>query len=503
MQRQRAEYKKENHGSLKNNNRMQQLQSIGFVFNQLDEQWNNKFAELKVYIAEHGDSNVPHKGESRDLGVWVMHQRAQYKKEKHGRLTAERILKLEGIGFTFNQLDEQWNNMVDKLIEYKDDKGHTNVPRSYPPNPSLGNWVHTQRKEYKKEKHGRLTAERKQKLESIGFVFDPQEAQWNEQFANLKDYKDDNGDTNVPQSYPPNPSLGNWVHTQRKEYKKENHGSLTAERIQELEEIGFDWVWKSPSYKWVVSVLKKFYALHGHCHIPYPTTTKSLTLKKVWPYVARLRKRVRQGKEIPAWLVDELKKVGFELDPPSYRYRWKRVETKMLHHLEVNHKVKFNGWDEKIEKSKSRPDAFIVWKYEGKSYIIFKEIDEHRHDDRSIVYEQTRMTMLVVLAKELGFDGIYFVRTNSAERKDIDPIQQAGVAKLLWSIKNEPQDGVHVRYVDFPINHHHFLASVARWIDEDVDQDEVDLATGETGEHHMLPLFNSVDEFNTSCEAGN
>jgi len=203
---------------------------------------------------------------------------------------------------------------------------------------------------------------------------------------------------------------------------------------------------------------------------------------------------------LPAWLVNELKEVGFELDPPSRRARRSRIETMILNDLVVNHEHEFNGWDEKIENSDSRPDAFIVWKYEGKYYIIFKEIDEHRHDDRSIVYEQYRMTMLAILAKELEFEGIYFVRTNSAERKVIDPLQQAGVSKLLWSIMKDPQDGVHARYVDFPNNHHHYLASVARRIDE--DEDEVDLATGAEGEHHMLPLFNSVDEVNTGCEAG-
>ena len=110
------------------------------------------------------------------------------------------------------------------------------------------------------------------------------------------------------------------------------------------------------------------------------------------------------------------------------------------------------------------------------------------------------MTLLAVLAKKLGFTGIYFVRTNSAERKRVDQKQQAGVAKLLKSIMDEPQDGVHVRYVDFPFNHHHFVASVARKIDE--DEDEVVLATGEEGEHHMLSLFNSVDDYYTGCEAG-
>jgi len=509
VQTQRIQYKKKNHGQL-TDERIQKLLSIGFTFNQLDKEWNDMFDKLKLYKANHGgDTNVPFTY-SRDpsLGNWVSHQRRQFKKTNNGQLTDERIQKLQSIGFTFSQQDQQWNDMFDKLKLYKANHGgDTNVPFTYSRDPSLGNWVSHQRRQFKKTNNGQLTDERIQKLQSIGFTFSQQDQQWNDMFDKLKLYKADHGgDTNVPQGYNPDPQLGTWVNTQRTQYQKVNNGSLTTERINRLDEIGFEWVWKSPNMKWVVAVLKKFHNSTSteeekrHCHVPYPTTTNSQPLKKVWPFVSQLRKRVRQGKKIPEWLVDELSPLGFELDPQSYRARRKRVETKFLHDLEVNHKIEWNAWDEKIENSDSRPDAFIVWEYDGKFYIIFKEIDEHRHDDRSIVYEQTRMTKLAVLAKKLGFVGIYFVRTNSAERKDIDPIQQAGVAKLLWSIKDEPQDGVHVRYVDFPSNHHHYVASVARRIDE--DEDEVDLATGEEGEHHMLPLFDSVDKVFTGCEAG-
>ena len=168
---------------------------------------------------------------------------------------------------------------------------------------------------------------------------------------------------------------------------------------------------------------------------------------------------------------------------------------KSFYNLEKEYKLSFNGWDEKIEDLKSRPDGFIIFEYKGKMYIIFKEIDEHRHDDRSIAYEQVRITMLTVLAKRLGFEGIYFVRMNTAERKEIDPSQQKGVAGLLWKIQLAPQLGVHAWYVDFPINHHHVLASQERVLFEGAD-----VATG--NEDSMKPIFNSVKTLITGCQCG-
>jgi len=482
---------------------LQKLQSVGFVFNKKEKDWNDMFDKLVAYKAKHRDTEVPAKYKSDpELGTWVSNQRQQYWKANHGTLTDDRVNRLIEIGFVFDKQEKDWNDMFDKLVAYKAKHRDTEVPAKYKSDPKLGSWVSNQRARF-----GTLSPDCKQKLESIGFVFNKKEKDWNDMFDKLKAYKAKHGDTNVPFRHIPDPELGTWVSNQRQQYKKKNHGTVTGERIQKLVGIGFDWVWKSPSMKWVVQVLKDFHKSTSteekkrHCHNPYPTTTKDQTLKKVWPYTVKLRKRVRQGKTIPAWIVEELQKVGFELDPPSRRARRNRIETLILHDLIVNHKHEFNGWDEKIKGTKSRPDAFSVWEYEGKFYIIFKEIDEHRHDDRSIVYEQVRMTLLSVLAKRLGFAGIYFVRTNSAERKEIDAAQQAGVAKLLWSIIKNPQNGVHAWYVDFPIDHHHFLASKGRTITIE-DEDEADLAMGEEGEDPMKDLFNSVTAINTGCEAG-
>jgi len=57
-------------------------------------------------------------------------------------------------------------------------------------------------------------------------------------FELLLEYKDQHGNTLVPQSYDRNPKLGNWVNYQRKMHSKKK---LSSTCVLHLESIGFVW----------------------------------------------------------------------------------------------------------------------------------------------------------------------------------------------------------------------------------------------------------------------
>ena len=65
--------------------------------------WEERFQELLLYQQRHGHCRVP--VESGVLGKWVMHLREKYKRHLseggryRGQLTAERIARLESLGF--------------------------------------------------------------------------------------------------------------------------------------------------------------------------------------------------------------------------------------------------------------------------------------------------------------------------------------------------------------------------------------------------------------------
>ena len=126
--------------------------------------------------------------------------------------------------------------MFEALQQYKSNNGDCNVPQSY--NPQLGRWVNKQRQLKRKDK---LAAEKTERLETNGFSWNPIEDAWNQMFEALQQYKSNNGDCDVPQSYPPNQKLGNWVGTQRIAKKSDK---LSSDKLQKLNQLGFSWTRK-------------------------------------------------------------------------------------------------------------------------------------------------------------------------------------------------------------------------------------------------------------------
>jgi hypothetical protein len=103
------------------------------------------------------------------------------------------------------------------------------------------------------------------KLEEIGVVPKPVDAAWDKMFSSLLDYKSRHGDCNVPQCWPENQRLANWVSTQRQFKRK---GTLSEVRVKKLEELGF--VWNSISGFWdqMFAALVDYKRKHGDCKMP-------------------------------------------------------------------------------------------------------------------------------------------------------------------------------------------------------------------------------------------
>ena len=152
--------------------------------------------------------------------------------------------------------------MSTELLQYTQNNGNALVPRDYKNNRPLGHWVDKQRSNYKKNN---LRPDRIEKLEEIGFVWEPQEVSWSERFNELLDYIKKHGNSLVPQDYEQNVTLGNWVQRQRYKYKTND---LPEERIQQLSEIGF--VWDVLQAQWLerLEELKKYRREYGDTLVP-------------------------------------------------------------------------------------------------------------------------------------------------------------------------------------------------------------------------------------------
>jgi len=122
------------------------------------------FAELKRYKDEHGDCDVPDRwSENPQLAKWVAHQR---RFKKAGKLSLEHEQRLDALGFDWEPLQSLWEIRFAELKRYRDQHGHCNVSRRE--GPQLKAWVDHQRRA---ERTGTLSAERKARLDELGFVW--------------------------------------------------------------------------------------------------------------------------------------------------------------------------------------------------------------------------------------------------------------------------------------------------------------------------------------------
>lgn len=209
--------------------RRSRLDMIGFSWNKLDSQWEDRLNELLAYKAEHGDMHVPQKWPS-GLGAWLSQQKLY---EKNGELPAERRIRLDEIGFSWDNRKPKtdWDERFNELLSYKAEHGIFDVPRSWP--TGLGTWVGNQ-KSFLRD--GKLSPEREDKLHSIGLAINPLESRWENRFNELLEYRAKHGDINVPNKWPT--GLRSWMQNQKFARKQ---GKLSLERKIKLDEIGFVW----------------------------------------------------------------------------------------------------------------------------------------------------------------------------------------------------------------------------------------------------------------------
>ncbi|MBF8981938.1 Helicase associated domain protein [Lutibacter sp. B2] len=203
------------------------LDEIGFDWDPQKTAWMKKFFELKQYkkvsdnIEISLDKNVRKKNIL--LYLWVRELRENIKK-----LTEEQVDLLNSIGFVWT-LEKKiiWDEKIEELKQYYKQNGDCNVPQRYKCNVKLGGWVAKIRRNRDK-----LSKEQVEELNSMKFDWNPGLTRWNKRFDELKKYKEEHGQCNVPK----NNGLGSWVASQKARKNK-----LSEEQINKLNELELQW----------------------------------------------------------------------------------------------------------------------------------------------------------------------------------------------------------------------------------------------------------------------
>lgn len=144
------------------------LNTMGMVWerNVLDRKWNKMYDELLAHYKHTGSAFISRTDKvTPGLGGWCTQQRA-YRRE--GRVPKERIEKLDKIGFMWEDTnDTAWEMNFQRLINFKKRYGHCKPTATYKGYEKLFTWCNNTRRKYNA---GKLSPERKQRLDAIGFM---------------------------------------------------------------------------------------------------------------------------------------------------------------------------------------------------------------------------------------------------------------------------------------------------------------------------------------------
>lgn len=145
---------------------------LGVIWNKYEHQWEEAYKEAELFYNKNGHLIIPVKKTIRNginLGVWITTQRSDY---KDGKLSSEKVKRLNEIGMCWNTFDYHWKEKYYILCDYYKEHGHINLKSDEKYRGiKLGMWLSTQRQAYRGNPNYSITEERINLLNELGIIW--------------------------------------------------------------------------------------------------------------------------------------------------------------------------------------------------------------------------------------------------------------------------------------------------------------------------------------------
>ena len=303
---------------------IKRLDSLGFSWDPLSEQWEKHFSALQKFKEREGHCRVVRGKERNELVLarWVMKLR-----QNKNQLSSDQIKRLDSLGFSWTVRSDQWEEAFERLQRFKKYEGHCRVNvRFVLDGFKLGRWVNMQR-----TRKNRLTSEQIKRLDSLGFSWDPQSEQWEKIFEVLQKFKEKEGHCLVGRPVVfDGIKLGQWVNIQR----TRKHG-LSLLQIRRLNSIGFSWDARSDQWEEAFVALKKFHKREGHFRVDKTLVAGGMKLAS-W---AIRQRQLKNNGLLTSIQVKRLDSIGFSWDPVSEQWEKAFVALKKFYKREGHCRV--------------------------------------------------------------------------------------------------------------------------------------------------------------------
>ena len=286
--------------------KLKELEEIEFDWGSTRKvkKWETMLPRLSAFHKKHGHTMVS-PSDDADLCQWTKTIRANYshqvsnedgrkakssssKGKKRAKLSKEKLDSLQKLNFCWDLQAAKWEQNYRDLSNFQKKYGHCHVPISE--NRRLATFVQNQRQQYRLYLAGNstsMTPERIKNLSKINFEW-PQEAPiprprtkqvtWDVRYAELEEYWQKHGHSNVPQDCSDNFELGQWCMNQRTNYRMNQEGiptGLSTQRILKLEKLDFAWSIRRTRWGTMFQRLKAYQEEHGHLEIPVSDSNNS------------------------------------------------------------------------------------------------------------------------------------------------------------------------------------------------------------------------------------
>lgn len=213
-----------------------------------------------------------------------------------------------------SSLRESWDEMFSRLVAYKDNFGHCNVPKGYV-DANLSAWVRYQRKHWE----SRVSSRKKLLLRNIGFDPDPMETAFNENYQKLERIFESTGSGRIPAL---GHDLSYWAAWLRRSRKM---GSLPPDKIAALDAVGFAWSLEDEApgerFDRLCNALREHVARGGFGDLGRRSTRNAQkNIRELGEFLQQCRARRVQGRLSDAQ-IEALDKAGIVWDVLGFRQR--------------------------------------------------------------------------------------------------------------------------------------------------------------------------------------
>ena len=145
---------------------LEKLEAINFSWNPRFASWEEGFSYLQRFYNREGhcDVEIRHFEGKYPLGTWTFTQRQMFKRDK---MSLDRIIRLEGINFTWDPHSAFWERGFRCLQQFYQREGHCRVEQlDCEGKFKLGFWVFNQR-----QRKSTLSDQQRMRLDSINFIW--------------------------------------------------------------------------------------------------------------------------------------------------------------------------------------------------------------------------------------------------------------------------------------------------------------------------------------------